>query len=491
MQKKFLTNLSLLLFLNLLVKPFWVLGIDRGVQNAVGAESYGFYFAILNFSFLFNILLDFGITNFNNRNIAQNHQLLNKHFSSIVILKFLLAAVYFLVTFSIGLLLKYNSQQLLILVFLGFNQFLLSFILYLRSNISGLLMFKTDSIISVLDRILMILFCGILLWGNITKIPFRIEWFVYSQTTAYLITIAIAAGIVATRASFKKLHWNMAFFVMIIKRSFPFAILVLLMTFYNRIDSVMIERLLRGTTGNEQTGIYASAYRLLDATNMIAYLFAVLLLPLFARMIKNKEPVEKLVKLSFTMLVTVATVVAIVAIFYGHDIMSLLYPIHENESAPMFAHRIEQSSQIFGILMCGFIAISTTYVFGTLLTANGNLKYLNLIAAGGMFLNILLNLILIPRMFATGAAITSLITQGITAFLQVMLTQYIFRFKINYVYLLRLVVFILGAVLIGWILSKTGLWWVKSLLLTGVLILLLSAVLKLMNIKSFINILRG
>ncbi|MDP2424721.1 MAG: polysaccharide biosynthesis C-terminal domain-containing protein, partial [Bacteroidales bacterium] len=174
-----------------------------------------------------------------------------------------------------------------------------------------------------------------------------------------------------------------------------------------------------------------------------------------------------------------------------HDIMSLLYPIHENESAPMFAHRIEQSSQIFGILMCGFIAISTTYVFGTLLTANGNLKYLNLIAAGGMFLNILLNLILIPRMFATGAAITSLITQGITAFLQVMLTQYIFRFKINYVYLLRLVVFILGAVLIGWILSKTGLWWVKSLLLTGVLILLLSAVLKLMNIKSFINILRG
>ena len=80
MQKKFLTNLGLLLFLNLLVKPFWVLGIDRSVQNVVGAEEYGFYFSILNFSFLFNMFLDLGITNFNNRNIAQNAQLLNKHF---------------------------------------------------------------------------------------------------------------------------------------------------------------------------------------------------------------------------------------------------------------------------------------------------------------------------------------------------------------------------------------------------------------------------
>ena len=158
MQKKFLTNLGLLLFLNLLVKPFWVLGIDRSVQNAVGAEDFGFYFSILNFSFLFNILLDFGVTNFNNRNIAQNNQLLNKHFSGILILKLLLGIVYFIVTFAIGFIIGYNSAQFQMLTWIAFNQFLLMFILYLRSNISGLLMFKTDSVVSVLDRLLMILF---------------------------------------------------------------------------------------------------------------------------------------------------------------------------------------------------------------------------------------------------------------------------------------------------------------------------------------------
>jgi len=87
MQGKFVKNLTLLLVLNLLVKPFWILGIDRSVQNTVGAEEYGFYFAVFNFSFLFNILLDFGITNFNNRNIAQNNQLLTKHLSNLLVVK--------------------------------------------------------------------------------------------------------------------------------------------------------------------------------------------------------------------------------------------------------------------------------------------------------------------------------------------------------------------------------------------------------------------
>ena len=168
MRRKFLTNLILLLFLNLLIKPFWILGIDRTVQNTVGAGEYGFYFAIFNFSFLFNILLDFGITNFNNRNIAQNNHLLNKHFSSILALKFILAGLYMLITLIFGWIIGYNNHQMSLLALLGINQFLISFVLYLRSNISGLQLFSIDSIMSVLDRVLMIVFCGILLWGNVT-----------------------------------------------------------------------------------------------------------------------------------------------------------------------------------------------------------------------------------------------------------------------------------------------------------------------------------
>ncbi len=66
MKKHFITNLALLILLNLLIKPFWFFGIEVGVQNRVGEEMYGFYFSLFNFAFILNILLDLGINNFNN-----------------------------------------------------------------------------------------------------------------------------------------------------------------------------------------------------------------------------------------------------------------------------------------------------------------------------------------------------------------------------------------------------------------------------------------
>jgi len=185
MRKKFVTNLAFVLALNLLIKPIWIFGIDRNVQNLVGAADYGLYFALFNFSFLLNILLDVGITNFNNRNIAQNNHLLNKHFSSLVILKIILACVYMTATLLCGLLIGYDVRLMKLLFILGVNQFLISFILYLRSNLAGLHLFKTDSVISVLDRIIMISICSALLWGHFFPIKMDIMVFVYAQTTGY------------------------------------------------------------------------------------------------------------------------------------------------------------------------------------------------------------------------------------------------------------------------------------------------------------------
>ncbi|MFH1118483.1 MAG: oligosaccharide flippase family protein [Bacteroidota bacterium] len=480
MQRKFLTNLGFLLLLNLLIKPFWIFGIDRTVQNVVGAQDFGFYFAVFNFSFLFNILLDFGITNFNNRNIAQNSQLLNKHFSSILIMRFILALVYFVVTFSLGLIWGYRGHELILLGLLGMNQFFTSFILYLRSNVSALLHFKTDSILSVLDRILMIAICSVLLWGRVTSEPFRIEWFVYAQTAAYALTAIIALMVVIKKASFKRLNWNFPFFLMIMKQSMPYAILVLLMTFYNRIDSVMIKRLLTGDEGNIQSGIYAHAYRLLDASNNIAYLFSVLLLPLFSKLIKQGQKVENLARLSFSILFVASVILAVGSVFYRFEIMNLMYE-----------HYIDESAAVFAVLMGCFVSFSATYVFGTLLTANGNLKQLNYLAATGMILNISLNVILIPKSGALGSAWASFITQGIMALLQVILAFIYFRFRFNVRYLVTLFLFIAGVLGINMLSVSLGLPWLKAFWMMIAASLILAALLRLLDIGNFFRIVTG
>ena len=433
-KKKFIFDLAILLILNLLIKPFWILSIEPNVQMSVGNVSYGEYFVLFNFSFLINILLDFGLTNFNNKNIAQNVHLLSKHFSKMLSLKFVLGLLYVSVTLLIGFfVLGFDVRYIKLLLILCINNFFLSFILFLRSNLLALHLFRIDSIMSVLDRVIMILIVALLIF-NFFGLKIDIMNFVYAQTIGYGLTALIGFLVVLNKTHTFKLNWDWSFNRMILKKSFPFAILVLLMTFYNRLDSVMIERILPGNLGKEQSGIYAKAFRLLDAANMIAYLFSVQLLPLFSRMLKNKENIENIVKLSFTLLLTPALIVSVSSLFYADKFCELLYKGNS------------EGFQILGLLMSCFTAISVTYIFGTLLTANGNLKHLNLMAISGIFINLLLNFILIPKYYAFGSAVASVVTQFLTCLIQVFISYKVFNFNINKRLLISLLLYIIGLI---------------------------------------------
>lgn len=422
MQRKFIVNLALLLLLNFLIKPFWIFGIDRTVQNMVPSQDYGVYFALFNFSMLFSILLDLGLTNYNNKNIAQNNHILSKYFSGLLTFKFLLSVVYFVVTFVVGYFVGYESDRFMMLLFLSINQFFISIILFMRSNISGLQLFALDSILSVLDKVLMIVFCGLLLWGNVIETTFSIEHFIYAQTLAYVITAVVVFSILIFKTKLFTFKLNMPFLLVTLKQTFPYAFLVLTMTFYYRLDAIMLDLMLED--GEHQAAIYAQAYRLLDASSQIGVLFAGLLLPMFALMIYKKEKLDDLLRLSFSLLFIPASILAIFCLFFGNDIIHLLY---NNYS--------QSSSNVLSILMFCFVAISGTYIYGTLLTSNGSLKQLNTIAVIGLLLNLILNLILIPTYKAEGSAIASLITQLIILCAQIIICNKIFNFSINVKYI--------------------------------------------------------
>ncbi len=366
MNRKFILNLIFAIGINLMIKPFWILGVERGVQNAVGAEAYGFYFSLFSFSFIFNVFLDFGINNYNNSFIAKYPQLLSKKFPQLVMLKLILVVVYIFITLLFALIVGYEKIQLQLLVLLCINQVLSFGITYLRTNISGLQFFITDSLLSVLDRMLMIVFCVLLLWGHIFG-AMKLEWFVYSQTLSYSITLIVCFFVLKPHLQNIKWKWNKAFTVHLLKKSYPYAILGILMGFYSKIDGVLIERLL--PMGRTQAGHYASAYRLFDAANMIAVLFAALLLPIFARIIQKRESPNSLLQLGFTLIIAPAIIGATVCYFYNREIIFMLNKTNNKE--------IEN---VLVLLMISFIFTCTIYIYGTFLTADGNLKLLNRIA---------------------------------------------------------------------------------------------------------------
>ncbi len=464
MKKKFLTNILLLLVLNLLVKPFWILGIDLSVQNTVGTEAYGFYFSLFSFSLLLNIILDLGLTNYNTRVIARDPELLDRQFSSIFGLRFLLAIFYAGISLGVAAWLGYDRQQFSMLYILIFNQFLASFTLYFRSNLSGLHLFRTDSLLSVTDRVVMIAVCGILLWGNVTEQAFRIEWFVYAQSFSYLVSFGLSFFLVLRRTSrfrpvFRPREWRR-----LLGQSLPFAMLILLMTLYYRVDSVMLERML--PDGKVQAGIYAQAFRLLDTLGMFAFLFATLLLPIFSRMIRKGEAIDGMLSFAFNLLMVPSLVLSASLVFYREAVMGLLYR-GEGHSSPL----------ILALLMVAYLGMAASYIFGTLLTAGGHLKAMNTVALGSLVGNVVLNLFLIPGYGAKGAALASMITQLAAAGLQVFLVARLYPMPSFRPYAWRWIVFTAGVpgldlALSGW-LSSTWAGFFLSLLLPAALALLI------------------
>jgi O-antigen/teichoic acid export membrane protein len=268
---------------------------------------------------------------------------------------------------------------------------------------------------------------------------------------------------------------------MILKQSLPFAFLILLMTFYNRIDTVMLERLL--PDGAFQSGVYAQAYRLLDAANMIAYLFSVPLLPMFAKMLKNNESTEELTSLSYRLIIVPAIMVASGCFFYSKELMGLLYINHVNESAEVFSY----------LMMC-FVAISTTYIFGTLLTANGNLKQLNTMATVGMLFNIGVNLVLIPIYKAQGAVWVSLFTQFLTAIAQIIMASKVLKFKTNRNLIIKILSFLALAFIINY-LSKQVLYspdkWMLNFILAALSVGLIALMFNIISLRSALTFLQG
>jgi len=402
MIKKTIPNILFLVLVNLLVKPFWVFGIDRVVQNELGEATFGAYFALFNFSMLFQILNDFGIQNFNSREIARKPPLISSYLPNFIAGKILLSTSYFAVTIVAFLLLGYSfpdSGRILILLLL--NQVLISFIFYLRSNLAGLHKFKLDAFFSILDKVLMIIMVGSILYFNVLDIPLNITNFILAQTIGFAINMLLLLLVVTNIAAIKSFRPDLSLIRKIMKESFPFAMSIFLMSIYLRMDAIMVERLM-GSEGPYETGLYAQSFRIIDALNMIGILFANVLLPTYARRLESKKALMPVVKNASMLMAIFVLPVTLLVLFKGQAIIDLLYV-----NDPVY------SGQIFTILILSFTAYSFMHVFSSLLTAAGQLRQLNIIFGVGIILNFISNLILIPKLGAKGAAITTTASEWI------------------------------------------------------------------------------
>ena len=191
MLRKYISDIAFMQVINLLVKPIWILVIDRAVQNALPQEVYGNYFALYNFSLMFFIILDLGLNSYNTTEISRDTQKIVSVAGNIIGLKLILMIVYVLAALGVGSILGYTHIEFQILLILCVLQIITSFNQYLRSIVASLQKFKWDGVFMVLDRIIIIGLCSVLIWGQLDQWSLTIHRFIYAQLIGVSVVLCL------------------------------------------------------------------------------------------------------------------------------------------------------------------------------------------------------------------------------------------------------------------------------------------------------------
>lgn len=401
MPRSFVKNLLWLQAINWLVKPLWILWIERTVQVQLGNEWYGNYFVHFNTGLLFAVLLDAGLNSYIAREVAASGRM--KHPRRMLFFRLILGGIY---VFLVALFAWKQSLDWRILGFVVLNQILASLVLIQRSVLQGRRLFVSDGFLSVADRFVAILASAWFLFGSEGSFNGLngIVVFLTAQTFGYVFALLIGSYLLRFNSSlgddrlledgtswmdwFSEVKW--------------YVLMALFMSVFTRIDALMI-RNYSSDNGLIQAGLYAQGYRLLDAALIFSTLLSTQLLPLFSHKLAQKENAGDLVWGSFRLVIWVGLSASVVAFTFGDLILKLLYKEDTREV----------SYWIFSFLMTSFIPMAAIHVFGTFVTAMGKLKWLTGSAVLAMLVNVVFNYWLVPKLGAAGAALICLLTQTV------------------------------------------------------------------------------
>lgn len=475
--RAFLSNVGLLMILNLIIKPVYIFGIERNFSNAAG-DQYGIYFELLNFCIIFQVISDFGIQNFNNRFVAAQNQTFDKYFPMLLSIKVSLSAIFLLITFTVGYFTGILQKNPLMFSLIAGYIMLNTMQTYARTNLSGLGYYRLDSILSVTDKFFVVIIGLIFLFVMDLGRPLDITYLALTQFLSCAISVFIIFGFIYSKSGFIRLNFDYKYFMFFIKKMLPFTLVLALSAIFIRVDAVMLGNLLHENT-EAQLSLYGNAYRQLDALNIVGFLFAGLLIPIFSNMMAKKEDINPLAKTGVGIISIVAICSAVPLCFWGDEVMRLLY-----------THADKEWGMVFSVLILTFIPVCLNYIFGNLIIANNRLREMNWVYFGGMILNIVLNYFAIIQYQALGAALTTLITQTLIVGALYIITLRLGLLNKDFTkYMLRLFLVLTFAVAISFVMKN----WSQHfavMLISGILIGLFALLIGIVKPKELFQILK-
>lgn len=396
MSRALFSKISLVVLLNLLIKPVSLL-LEQVVQDRVGHAAWGTYAALYAFGFLLITLPDMGINQFATKSLASHPERLRSYYPNLFSIKLILVVIYPPVVVALGWWWGYNAAELWLLLLITTVHALMKLMEFFRANLQAMQYFNTDGLFSIADKGLLVPAVALLLLGGWMSV----EAFVWSKIVIAIGTTLAGWWLIRRDYGPMPLQMNWPLQRDLLRQSLPFALITILYSVHDSVDRVMLERLL-GEHGKAETGLYAGAYRWFDAFQMYLWTVLPIFFARFAHHHQDHAEQEKLLRFGQVLTFVPMSLVAGFMIFQGDKLLFLF-----GNSTVSEIQKMTDIVKILGIIawINGIFAI-----FSTLLTSTGHEHFTNRLTIAAIVVKVILNLIFIPKYGAIAAAWLALLS---------------------------------------------------------------------------------
>lgn len=360
---------------------------------------------VLSLVAIFGVLIDLGVSQYVVKKVAEDHTSARRYFHNFLAAEILLA------------LLTYASMVGFV-AFRGMDEEIVKATLVAGAGI--FLYGLTTPYLSILSafqdlkKVALINFLGPLTNAGIIfttihfgfGIPFLAsQQIVFGLTALIIYNIYIRKHIPNPRlfTVFAEGEWELIKKICI--SALPFALLVSFSTIYNRIDVLLISKILDYT----QTGLYTAAYKIVDLTNFFPAVVSHSLYPLLAGLMAKKALGE--VKVTLEKYLRFMVVLALPLGVGGSILATQVIMVLTSGDERFLPSAIPLSYLVWAIALL-FIYITANSLVISQLT-----KYAVVVTAVNVVVNILGNIILLPVLGIKASAIMTIVSESIQAVL--------------------------------------------------------------------------
>lgn len=395
--KKYLTN-TIWMFSEKVLRIFLGLFVTIWLARYLGPLQFGKLNFALSFVALFGIISTLGLDKLLAKELIHNPKQYNLIMGSAMALRVIGAILLVSIASISGYVLRPNDDLFLFLVVLISSAFIFNSFdvikYWLESKVQAKYSALIDASVVIIGSIAKI----ILIVNNASLLAFG--WVVLLESIILgggLITTYLYKGnsLLSWRFSFKKTFH-------LVSNAFPIILAGAVFIMFTRIDQVMLGKML----GDEAVGVYAAAVRISEGWMFFPALVAT---SLFPAMLKAKEDnYQRYILFTQNLLnvmVLLGVAVSVFVTFISFPFIELIYG--EGYSETSFILIVH----IWGMIFNAISIISFRYFL-----AAGLQIYSFYRALVGLILNVMLNVYLIPLYGTAGAAIATVISQVIAAY---------------------------------------------------------------------------